>query len=162
MDHSSAASSATSGLCKSQLWISGSSRAPTAPPGMGCSHCPALLEPDCRLGATNSCNSGPDSSFGSLQHGQPIVLQPLLMSLCTTHGLNSLKRVMADTTSCQVPHGTHKVIMTSLTIVLDSSCPEVLYSLTLNNIFSLLYLPQTGLPGSTLLGEIPTPVPFMV
>lgn len=41
-----------------------------------------LLVPECRLGATNSC-SGPDSSFGSLQHGQPSVLQlpvPLLMS----------------------------------------------------------------------------------
>lgn len=83
MDHSSAASSATSGLRKSRLCFARSSAATTAPLGMGCSHRPApwmhprgLLDPGHSLGATNSCRSGPDSSCGSLQRGQPSALQP--------------------------------------------------------------------------------------
>lgn len=61
----------------------GAAQRPQPPPGTGCSHHPApgmhprgLLDAGHRLGATNSCHSGPDSSCGSLQCGQPSALQP--------------------------------------------------------------------------------------
>ena len=138
MDHSSAASSATSGLCESRLCLAGSSAATAASLGTGCSHCPApwmhprgLLDPGHSLGATNSCCSGPDSSCGSLQRGQSSALQPptpLLRSQAVHYAWHKYPKERGWQT---LPHAEsllaiHEVIVAFLSMALDSCSPKVL------------------------------------